>query len=494
MQSQNKFDEFRLSRKLTLFNRFLQAVLLITFIIGINLFALKFTVRWDITQDRSNSLSPESVAYLQQIQGDLSIYVAVNDQLKLPGGRFVMEDLHPLFDQYTHAANRLGMKDFQVEFVNIYQDREKVLQLKETFDFDQENVILIGSSSRHTIIPMEDLYEKDADTGELEFKGEQAVTAAILEVSDPIQKNICFTVGHGEMNLNDSDPQRGLSELASYCEARNMDLKPIDLSRYDSIPESVDVLVIASPQAEFSDEDVEKLRYYLEKTNGSVILFLEPFRPHNLNDLLEDWGILCDEAVIIDPGPDFQTSSGNIILRRFGEHPITQTLINNRLYVYSNRPRPVRLNPDAPRVAGVQRTPLIATSDTSWIETGFREEKVPEFTPGRDIAGPVTVGILSERRGAESLGLKLKGGKLIVYGDASILSNNLFRLYGNRTLVANSINWCLQRKHLLSIPPDRIRNYQLSISEADLRSLIIALMLLPLALAFLGLTIRAIRR
>ena len=494
MQSQHKFDEFRLARKLSLLNRLVQSVLLITFIIGINLFAIKFMVRWDITKDRSNTLSPESIAYLQQIKGDLSIYVAMNDKLQLPGGRYVTEDLDPLFDQYIDAANRLGMDDFHVEYVDIYQDRDTVLQLKESFDFDQENVILVGSESRHSIVPIEELYEKDGETGELEFKGEQAITAAILETSDPIEKSISFTVGHGEMNLNDSDPQRGLSELATYCDTRNIDLKTIDLSRYDSVPESVDVLVIAAPQAEFSDEDVEKLRYYLEKTNGSVILFLEPFRPHNLDNLLEDWGILCDEAVIIDPGPDYQTSSGNIILRRFGEHPITQSLIKNRLYVYSNSPRPVRLSPDAPRVAGVQRTLLLGTSDTSWIETGFREEKLPEFTPGHDIPGPISVGVLSERRGAESLGLKLKGGKFIVYGDASILSNNLFRLYGNRMLISNSFNWCLQRQHLLSIPPDRIRNYQLSISEADLRTLIIMLSLLPLALALVGLTIRAIRR
>lgn len=494
MKSLNKFDEFRLARKLSFFNRFVQVVLLVTLIIGVNLFAIKFTVRWDITQDRSNSLSPETVAHFQQISDDFSIFVAVNDKLQLPGGRYVMQDIEPMFDQYLHVANRLGMDDFHLEYINIYRDREKVLQLKESFEFDQENVILVSSNARRRVISINELYQKNSETGELEFRGEQVVTAAILEVSDPVEKRIYLTVGHGEMSLDDADPQHGLSELATYFNYRNIELASIDLSRYDSVPDWVDVLVIASPQAGFSDEDVEKLRFYLEKTNGSIILFLEPFRQHNLDDLLYDWGILCEDSIIIDPGSDFQTSSGNLILRRFAEHPITQSLVDNKLYVYSNRPRPVRLDPSAPRIAGVQRTALLGTSDTSWIETGFREEKIPSFTFGRDVAGPITLGVLSERRSAESLGLKLKGGKFIVYGDSSILSNNLFGFYGNRVLISNSFNWCLQRNHLLSIPPNRIKNYRLTISEADLGTLLIALLLLPIGVAVFGLIIRVIRR
>ena len=494
MKSLNKFDEFRLARKLDFLNRFIHSVLLITFILGVNLFALKFSVRWDITDNLANSLSPESIAHVGKVPDTLEIYVLMDENAKLSNGRYAKDDVVPLFDEYMHTAARLGKTHFKVDFVDIYRDRERLLQLKNRFDFDQDNVILIGSGPIRRTVTFDELYERDPKTEEWIFKGEQVITGALLEVSDPGEKNVFFTVGHGEMSIEDVDPQRGLSEFALYCANRNIDIESIDLSSFDYIPERVDVLVIASPQAEFKDSDVEKLRYYLEKTNGSLIVFLEPFRQHNLNDLFYDWGVLCDPAVIIDPGQDYQTSSGNLILRRFAEHPITQSLIDHKLYVYSNRPRPVRLDPGAPRIAGVQRTALMGSSDTSWMEMGFKEEVIPSFTEGRDVRGPIPVGVLSERRGGESLGLKLKGGKLLVFGDASILSNNLFRLYGNRILVSNSLNWCLQRTHLLSIPPQRITNYRLTISEADLNTLLIAMMSLPAAFAVLGLLVRIIRR
>ena len=494
MKSSNKFDEFRLSRKLDFLNRFIHSVLLITLIVGVNLFAIKFSVRWDITSNLSNTLSPESIAHIENVTEPIEIYILMDENLKLPDGRYAKDDVGPLFDEYVHTADRLGKKDIKVEFVDIYRDREQLLQLKNRFEFNDENLILIGSNDKRRTVKFEELYDRDPQTEEWLFKGEQVITGALLEVSDPKEKNVYFTVGHGEMSIDDVDPDRGLSEFAEFCRERNISIENLDISRYDYIPERVDVVVIASPQAEFNDIEVEKLRYFLEKTNGSLIVLLEPFRRHNLDDLFYDWGILCEDSIIIDAGQDYQTSSGNLILRRFAEHPITQSLIDNKLYVYSNRPCPVRLDPGAPRIAGLQRIPLMATSDTSWMEVGFREETMPKFTEGRDVAGPIPVAVLSERRGGESLGLKLKGGKLMVFGDASMMSNELFRLYGNRVLMSNSLNWCLQRNHLLSIPPQRIPSYRLTVSEADLNTLLTALLALPAVFAVLGLIVKIIRR
>jgi ABC-type uncharacterized transport system involved in gliding motility auxiliary subunit len=225
-----------------------------------------------------------------------------------------------------------------------------------------------------------------------------------------------------------------------------------------------------------------------------VLLLLEPFRRHQLDELLADWGILSDDALVIDPGPDFQSSSGKLILRRFAEHPITQSLIQNRLYVYASKPRPVRLDPATPRVAGVQRTALVGSSETSWMETRFLQEHTPSFTKGQDVPGPIPLAVIAERRSGETLGLSMKGGQLIVVGDASILSNELFRVFGNRSLVSNMIHWCLQQHHLLSIPPSVIQNYRLSLSESDLQRLLLTLMALPAGLGLLGLILRILRR
>jgi hypothetical protein len=494
MQSPNQFDDFRIARRFLSLNRGLQALLLVSLIVGVNLFALKFKVQWDITPDKANSLSPETVAHMQRISGELEIHAVINDQAQLPDGRYLIQDLAPILNQYAHIADRVGLSQFRTGMVHLFRDRDRVAQLKERFRFQEENVILVSAGDRRRVLSMSELYSQNPEAEEWEFRGEQMITAAILEVTDPKGKLIHVTVGHGEMAIGDTDPDRGLSELVAWLDARNIRTAPIDLSSHDRIPDQTDLLLIPSPQAEFRSEDVEKLRQYAERSSGSIVILLEPFRKHNLGELFHDWGILADEAVILDPGPDYQTSSGKLIVRRFAEHPISQSLIDNKLYVFASRPAPVRSDPANPRVPGVQRTSLMATSDTSWMEFSFLQERVPAFTRGRDVPGPIPIAMLAERKGGDTLGLSLRGGRVLVVGDSLILSNELFRLHGNRTFITNIVNWNLQRHHLLSIPPERIRTWRITASESDLQTLLVALMILPASIALLGLFIRVIRR
>jgi hypothetical protein len=494
MEKPHPFDEFRLARKLDATGRFVHSVLLIALIVGVNLFGIRFVVRWDITPNRTNSLSAETLAHLKRLDQVVDIYVLAGEVSELPRGSNVAEELDPLLEAYRLGSNRGGKEWIRLHVVDVYRDREQVLALKQRFDLDRDNLILLESGNNRRVVQVETLWERRVDQDQWVFNGEAMLTAALLGVSDTESKRIFFTVGHGEMLPDDIDPQRGLSELSRYCRERRIEVGTIDLSRHDFVPDWVDLLVIASPQAGMAGHDVEKVRRYVEYANGSVLVLLEPFRQHHLEELFLDWGVLADDAVIIDPGPDFQSTRGNLILRRFAEHPVTQPMIDQRLFVFSNRPRPVRLDPAGPRIAGVQRTALVGTSETSWMEASFRTEAIPVFTEGRDLMGPIPVVVLAERRGGESLGLRLRGGKLVVMGDAMIATNELFRLYGNRVLLTNTINWCLQRNHLLTIPPQRISSYRLSLSEADLRKLLLVLLVMPAGFAVLGIFIRILRR
>jgi len=62
------------------------------------------------------------------------------------------------------------------------------------------------------------------------FKGEQTITAAILDVSYPQRKKICFLTGHGEMSTDNVSPVRGLSGLREELRLRNFDIETLDLS------------------------------------------------------------------------------------------------------------------------------------------------------------------------------------------------------------------------------------------------------------------------
>ena len=45
-----------------------------------------------------------------------------------------------------------------------------------------------------------------------------------------------------------------------------------------------------------------------------------------MEELFYDWGVLADDMMIEDIGPDFRSQGGDLIIRRFAKHPITKLL------------------------------------------------------------------------------------------------------------------------------------------------------------------------
>ncbi len=490
----HRLDEFRIARRVGALNRVAQGLLWITLIIGLNLLAFRLAVRWDLTPERRHTLSPETQAYVTSMSGTPVSVIVTSGEPDQEGGRNELRDVKTLISRFEHAFRQSGEQNFKWEVVDVFRQRDRAAELIRDYALEQGNSIIFEAKQGRRVLRMSDLYQKDKESGKTTFVGEQMVLSSLLEVTDPASKVVYFTIGHGEMQLGDVDPLMGLSELGLFLAARNVFVRELDLTRFDQVPDDADLVVIASPQAEMRSADVEKLRKYMENGNGSMIVLLEPFRIHNLDALLYDWGILCDNAVVLDPGPDYQASSGGLILRRYAEHPVTTSLIEGRLNVFSTQLRPVRFDPGVPRIAGVQRSVLMATSETSWMEMNARTESIPKLDPNVDVPGPIPVAAVSERKGGQQLGLNLKGGRLVVVGDASIVSNALIRLHGNRTFIANVLNWMLQRDQLLSIAPTAMDSYRLTLSQKDLRGLLFYLMLLPLLVALVGFLVRLIHR
>ncbi len=493
MAPRHRLDEFRLARKLVFLNRFTQSILLVLLVLGINIFAIRFIYVWDITENNTNTLSPETIAYMQRIDDPVVIYVLVSPNFELEGNFNLLDNLKSLMNRYLVAANQLDLDGFRVVYIDPYTEREAVLQLKEQFNSLEDNSVLVLSHDRSQIIDVSEFFEEAAD-GDWLFNGEMLVTSAILEVVNPVPQTILFTVGHGEMRLNDTDGRNGLSEVSQFLSQRSFELGEFDISQYETIPQDIDLLVIANPQRQFVDQDIEKLRQYLENGYGSVILFKDSFSEHSFGRLFADWGIWTEPSAIIDPGPDYQAVSGNLLLRRFATHPITQGLIDQKLYLYSRQPRPVMPSPQPALLSGVTLEPLVASSTTSWIERSLGSDQLPRYDADRDTRGPVPLVILAEREGGENLGLNLRGGKLIVIGDSSLISNELFQLSGNRLFILNCIHWCAQSEYLLNVMPAELATYRLSLSEQDLYRLLIYLLIIPLVFLILAVTMRILRR
>ena len=129
-------------------------------------------------------------------------------------------------------------------------------------------IVVCGDRSRHVRIT--DIYMSDtSETLEggkenVNFDGEGQVTSAINYVTRDTYPIVYYTTGHEELEFTQS-------LLASMTKS-NYELRPLSLIAVDSIPEDGDMVLINSPQVDFTDYERELIEEYIIN-GGSVMMF-----------------------------------------------------------------------------------------------------------------------------------------------------------------------------------------------------------------------------
>lgn len=480
----NIADSFRAARWIRFINLLLQALLFLALFAGLNYIALNHAWRFDVTANRRHSLSPETRSYLERVERDVAITVTLTDSGESEEIAQAFRDLSALLREYTYATSGKIKGRLSVRFVDVYQNRREAEALGVA---DQPNIVLLASDGHTRRLLLDDLYVIRKKISREAFKGEAAITAAILDVASAEKKKIYFLGGHGEMSPDSVDGARGLSQLRDQLRQRNFDLGGLDLSLSRQIPDDAALLIIASPQGRFQPHEEEMLRNYLTTRAGRVILLVDPMRQFGLENLLFDWGVLVYDNVIYDTDSQSISDNGELLLRHFLPHPITQVLIDNNLYLLVGPTRVV--NEDIGRSAddGLSVKKLIASSPTAWGESSYRLRITPEFTPGQDLRGRLGVLVISERLKPASLPLSVPGGRLAVFGTADLVTNNRIINGGNFPVFLNTVSWAVDRDTQLNIPARPIERFQLSLSQEELGRLRLGLFLVvPGLVALLG--------
>jgi hypothetical protein len=399
-----------------------------------------------------------------------------------------------LAEEMHHAARAGGRDSIQLRFVDVYKDLSAARELARKYSAEQPNLVIVASEDRHRLLVPSDLME--FQRGEpVAFRGEQALTSAILEVGDEKPPIIYWLDGVGTMRLDDTSPVRGLSEIASEMEARNIVLRPLDLSRTQRIPEDADLVILAGPRGPMGGLEADALRAYLENEAGRLVVLLELGSSTGLEELFYTWGVQSPDLLVIDPLSAQTTRGGEFLVRHFVEHPLTEVLIRNSAPLVGGFWRPVREHPASPIDERRQITPLLASPPESWGETQWRElNKAPTFDEGPDWRGPLTLAVLAERRDSGQLGISIPGGRLLVFGSASWIANRHINSFANHTLWLSTVQWMLERDHLLALPPRPLQRYQLAFNDEDFRRLALVFLGPPGFLLLLGAIVLLFRR
>lgn len=485
---------FRKVRWVRTLNLLAQAFLFITLFAGLNYLAVHYAWRFDLTENRSHSLSGETRAYLKNLDKPVRIIVTLTGNSDNEQVAQAFRDVSGLLREYGYATAGNERGRVTTEFIDIFQRRRDA----EALGIENENTILVLCGDKKRVIPLDELYEV-REQEKQGFRGEQAFTAAILDVSSPSKKKIYFLSGHGEMDLADVSPDRGLSSLAAELVVRNFDVDTIDLAQSRKIPDDAAVIVIAGPQGRFDAFEQELLRQYISNRAGRILALISPGYPTGLDDLFFDWGVLVDDVLIYDRSAAGQSETGDLILPALAEHPLTSSLLNYKIPLRFGPARSVRPDPGRTLDPNLEVTPLVATSEQAWGEINYRDRATPSYDEGVDLPGRVTVVTASERRAARKIAdidtFSIPSGRLVAYGSADWIANGRLGVIGNLTFFMAAINWTTDRDIELNVPARPISRFQLSLTAQQIQRLRFSLhFVLPGIAALLGLVVYWTRR
>jgi len=464
--------EFKNARRLIRVNRILQIILAFTLLVGINFLAHLFFWTKDLSENRRFTLAAETQAYLDDLEGEFEIWIpydptAQGDLLE----RFYL-DLEPMIGSFQNALDRRGRGILRYRKVDLFKDRAVSLELLRRYGNPAANSVIVRQGGDSRILGPDEFYQM-GEGQQLAFVGESVLLSSFLEVSTGQGPVIAFTSGHGERVPGESHPVYGLSELALELSRRNYQLRTVNLSADPQALEEVDLLMVVGPRSSFLGEEVEVISEYLQRRGGRALFFLEAAVSSGLEPMLAEWGLLVPDMVLVDPGPDFRSSSGDFILRGLSaKHPATRSLMEAGLPLISGVSRPVMPLPDVASREGVELKIMVTGGEQGWGESDYMEERGPiQFDLEEDLPGPLPVGISAERKVASELGVVIPAGRLAAFGGADLLGNQRIRSLGNLSFVLNLVRWSLERDQFLNVPTRRVNQQELQMSAEQLKKL-----------------------
>jgi len=203
-----------------------------TILVAVNYLASRQNKRWDLTSNQVFSLSDQTIKILQTL--DAPVKFTVFD-------REGSLDLHrDRLDAYTYQSPKVTAE---------YIDPEKNPMRAKAAEITALGTVLVEYKDRTERVTTID---------------EQSLTNALIKAVTGETRKVYFTQGHGEKDPSSSD-RTGYSAIAQALGTDNYGVERLLLAQTREVPADATVLVVAGPQTDFLQPEIDAMGKYLAR-------------------------------------------------------------------------------------------------------------------------------------------------------------------------------------------------------------------------------------
>src|SRR6476661_5179891 len=469
-------------------NVVVQIVLILFLAAMVNSLAFKHYRRWDFSQDQKYALSDKTKRFLRTIKGKMRVIVFFSPSTP------ISTDLQYLLTEYQYA----GKGKIDIEHI----DPERNLsRAKELFDkykvVTDESLLVLDYDGRNKTVKASEMADIDQSGMAMcegprvaAFKGEQAITSAMIDLVEGKKKTLGYITGHKEPAL--SAPTSPITLLKTFIENENIKFQELNLLDQPAIPADVNAVMIVGPQYDFSDREMQVLRNFWDK-QGRILVFVDPAaNTPRLRAFLDELGVKVNDdrlMVVVRTGIQELALTRDVQAHFLSDSPITKRLGDVRA-IFVGGTASLTLDPNRGRAVSIRLEPLIQAEKGYFAETDYNSDNQVKLQADAKKAGdvPLTIAASAEKGGSADARVQVNSSRLIAVSNATFVQDSaIMQDQAALDFVSGAANWLLSREQMIGIAPKIPKPLTFSIDSEGLRRLRwILLFLMPLIPATIG--------
>lgn len=419
-------------------------------------------IRFDVTKNRTYSLSEPSLEMLKTLNKDVDIIILAKEE------NFKTNEILEILKEY---GLRTGGK-VKYSFVDVVKNPayiQKELDPEQVKGIE-EGSIVVRSGDRMKVVSLDDMTEYDYSQGypvAVGLKVEQVFSSAIKSVIADYTPVVYFTKGHSEVS-----PDSELSELKTSLIGNNYEVKDLALS--EAVPDDAAVIIVASPKSDLLQEEFDNLMAYLEK--GGDAVFLMDVQQNNadlknFNMVFERYSLSLNNDQVIEQDQASYYQDVSFIIPKLLQNEVVSNL----------DPASLRL------IMPFCRSINIAQVGKEWIKTNALFATTPNsystnLATGEQAQGPFVLGALSEYDGQDS-------SKVALIGNTTFVTNEALEFFGpnGKRYIVSILNWMEDKADSVLVPSKTLTSEPLNLSQqSQFVMFIIMVGILPLVIIGFG--------
>lgn len=430
---------------------FANSLLFIAIMIALNIVVSALTERFpslniDLTEQKLNTLSDQAVKAAKAVKEETTLTLIGEEKSYRKDQLYSSYGIK--YSQVSNLADRLHEVNSKITVRYLDPDTNPDFVNQYPGESLYSGSVMVSTEKRYKVLTADDLFA--IESGANYSKVDSALAGALESVGLERIPVAVIATGHQEV-LTDSY----LSAFTELLEGQNFEVRTWSVMTED-LPEDAQMVMLPTPSADYTPEEIEKLRSFLgdETRQEPLSLWVTCYPTQgelpNLEAFLQEWGITLEAGVVAETNSSRMFTGSPTLL--FVDSDWISLSENTYQTLISPNSRPLALSEEAPQ--GVSLNALWTTSEGAYTASDSESDSSD--------TSQHTVAAIASKSGEES-----GSRNVVVFGSSEALIPSFLgtSAFGNRQYFTDLLRETSDFEgSSVTVEPQQVATYTLDIT------------------------------